>query len=69
MKQSVKRDAIKVTLYFSRFESDNMKVAAEYLYHLNAIPRPTLGTYARVAALKMYNEIYNMLAEDKRKLT
>jgi hypothetical protein len=68
MELSVQKDFIKVTYYLSRKEYEYIKAIADYLYNQKAIARPTLGTYSRAAAIKMYQEINDLLAKEKEDL-
>jgi hypothetical protein len=61
----VKNDSVKVSFYFKRIEYDNILIAARYLYDKKAIPRPTVGTYSRVAALKVFNDLSILTAKEK----
>jgi hypothetical protein len=54
-------DFVKVNYRLPRSQHELIKNMANLLYHLGAIPRPTLGTYSRAASLKMFNEIYDRL--------
>jgi hypothetical protein len=61
----VKNDDVKVTYYLRRKEHDHIATMARFLYDKKAIPRLTVGTYSRVAALKMFNELSILIAKEK----
>jgi hypothetical protein len=48
---------VEITFYLRRSELLYLKELANYLYRLNAIPRPTLPTFARVACRKVYSDL------------
>ncbi|HEY9387558.1 MAG TPA: hypothetical protein VIP70_11000 [Nitrososphaeraceae archaeon] len=58
-----------VTFYLALSEYQDMKNVAEYLYWGEAIPRPTVGTCAMAACLKMYNDLSSILASEQYALT
>ena len=59
----------KVTFYTSPDEYAIFSQLARRLYEENAIPRPTVASYSRAAALKMAKEFALLLAkEDQEKL-
>ncbi len=62
------RGRVKVTYYLLREEAEYIKSMADYLYREKAIPRPTLGTYSRAAALKVYQEIYDRLLGQQKSI-
>lgn len=58
--------AVRVVYYLQRDEYVHIKEMTEYLYQKKAIPRPTIGSYSKAAALKMFKELYHLLAEEKK---
>ena len=63
--EQAQKNSTKVTYYLSPKETEYIKSMADYLYAQKGIARPTLGTYSRAAALKMYRDLYNLLAKEK----
>ena len=49
--------SIKITFCLLPAEHESIMGAAKFLYEHGAIPRLTAGTYARAAALLIYNEL------------
>jgi hypothetical protein len=60
-----KNDLVKTTFYLRREEFDQISAMARYLYNIDAIPRPTVGTYSRAAVFKMFGDLNDLLAKEK----
>ena len=60
------KDLVKVSYYLKKQEHDHIQEMTNYLYKQKALPRATVATYSRAAALKMFKELYHLLAEAKK---
>jgi hypothetical protein len=61
----VKRDSVKVTYWLRKAELDSILTMAKHLYDIKVIPRPTAGTFSRIAVAKMCNELSKLMAKEK----
>jgi hypothetical protein len=55
-----------VTFYLSSSKFEAIRKMVQYLYARNVIRRPTIGTYARIACLKMRNELLQLFAKEQQ---
>jgi hypothetical protein len=63
-----KRNLITILYYVTEEESVEFKKMAFFMNELKAIPRPTVGAFAKAAGYKWFNEI-NQIAMAKGKLS
>jgi hypothetical protein len=54
-------DSIRVCYYLKKEEFEEFRKQAIILHQEKAIPRPTVGAFAKAAAYKFYNEFNEVL--------
>ena len=54
-------DSIRVCYYLKKEEFEEFQKQAVILHHEKAIPRPTVGAFAKAAGYKFYNEFNEVL--------
>jgi hypothetical protein len=62
----LKRKLVTVKYYVTKEESAEFKKVAFLLFQHKAIPRPTIGEFAKAAGYKLYNDINQVALNEAR---
>jgi hypothetical protein len=55
---------VKVTFRLTKYEYDNIKKLANYLYNEKALPRATVSSYSRAAVIKSYDDMNGPITQE-----